>query len=120
MFSSFSSIFYSKWIGKDNYSSHGASGKPYNCIYIFTYSLFDTGAIYSVVSMLACVAPKMTFQLYGFIPVPAWLAITGLFTYDLYSTMSNTVSRSIFFLIIGIYHNIRAEEQIQSVISEAF
>jgi len=72
-------------------------------IYIFAYSLFDIGAIYSVVSMLACVAPKMTFQLYGFIPVPAWLAITGIFTYDLYSTMSNTVSkfRSIYFLIIG-------------------
>ena len=49
------------------------------------------GAIYSVVSLLACVAPTTTFQLYGIIPVPAWLVVTGLFSYDLYSTLSNKV-----------------------------
>ncbi|KAF8966393.1 hypothetical protein BDZ97DRAFT_1657675 [Flammula alnicola] len=69
---SFASMTYSKWAGKLNYSSHGASG-----------------AIYSVVSLLACVAPNMKFHLYGILPVPAWLAVTGLFTYDLYSTISN-------------------------------
>jgi hypothetical protein len=51
------------------------------------------GAIYSVISLLACVAPTMTFQLYGIIPIPAWLAVTGLFSYDLYSTLSNKVRR---------------------------
>ena len=50
-----------------------------------------TGAIYSVIALLACVAPTMTFQLYGIIPIPAWLAVTGLFSYDLYSTLSNKV-----------------------------
>ena len=50
-----------------------------------------TGAIYSIVSLLACVAPTMTFQLYGIIPVPAWLLVTGVFSYDLYSTLSNKV-----------------------------
>lgn len=49
------------------------------------------GAIYSIVSLFACVAPTATFQLYGIIPVPAWLLVTGLFSYDLYSTLSNKV-----------------------------
>jgi hypothetical protein len=49
------------------------------------------GAIYSIVSLFACVAPTTTFQLYGIIPVPAWLLVTGLFSYDLYSTLSNKV-----------------------------
>ena len=52
---------------------------------------YYTGAIYSVVSLFACVAPTTTFGLYGIIPVPAWLLVTGLFSYDLYSTLSNTV-----------------------------
>ncbi|KAF8351133.1 hypothetical protein F5887DRAFT_194540 [Amanita rubescens] len=43
---------------------------------------------YSVISFLACVAPKMTFQFYGIIPVPAWLAVSGIFAYDTYSTVS--------------------------------
>ena len=51
------------------------------------------GAIYSVVALLACVAPRMTFQLYGIIPIPAWLAVTGLFAYDMYSTLADKVSR---------------------------
>jgi len=46
-----------------------------------------SGAIYSVVSFLACVAPTMTFQLYGIIPVPAWLLVTGVFAYDTYSAI---------------------------------
>ncbi|KAF8164933.1 hypothetical protein B0H34DRAFT_217393 [Crassisporium funariophilum] len=72
LISSFSSIAYAKMTHKQDYSSHGASG-----------------AIYSIVSLLACVAPTMTFQLYGIIPVPAWLLVTGVFSYDLYSTISN-------------------------------
>ncbi|KJA21675.1 hypothetical protein HYPSUDRAFT_140292 [Hypholoma sublateritium FD-334 SS-4] len=71
--SSFTSGIWSNLAGKHDYSSHGASG-----------------AIYSIVTLLACVAPKMTFQLYGIIPVPAWLAVSGLFSYDLYSTMNGT------------------------------
>ena len=51
----------------------------------------DAGAIYSIVSFLACVAPKMTFQLYGIIPVPAWLLVAGLFSYDLYRTVKKEV-----------------------------
>ncbi|KIM45764.1 hypothetical protein M413DRAFT_292725 [Hebeloma cylindrosporum] len=66
------SMTYAKWMGKIDYASHGASG-----------------AIYSIIALLACVAPTMTFQLYGIIPIPAWLAVTGLFSYDLYSTVSN-------------------------------
>ncbi|KAG6820433.1 hypothetical protein H0H93_000429 [Arthromyces matolae] len=46
-----------------------------------------SGAISSVISLLACVAPRMTFQLYGIIPIPAWLAVTGIFAYDSYSAI---------------------------------
>lgn len=49
------------------------------------------GAIYSIVSLFACVAPTAKFQLYGIVPVPAWILVTGLFSYDLYSTLSNKV-----------------------------
>ncbi|KAF8803826.1 rhomboid-domain-containing protein [Phlegmacium glaucopus] len=72
LISSFSSIAYAKLSGKMDYASHGASG-----------------AIYSIVSLFACVAPTTKFQLYGIVPVPAWLVVTGLFSYDLYSTLSN-------------------------------
>ncbi|KAF9057275.1 hypothetical protein BJ165DRAFT_1330281, partial [Panaeolus papilionaceus] len=72
MISSFTSMFYAMATNKAGYMSHGASG-----------------AIYSTMSFLACVAPTLTFQLYGIIPVPAWLVVTGLFGYDVYSTLSN-------------------------------
>lgn len=42
----------------------------------------------------------MTFQLYGIIPVPAWLAVSGLFSYDLYSTMKGTVRLLLLILYI--------------------
>ncbi|PPQ93414.1 hypothetical protein CVT25_004485 [Psilocybe cyanescens] len=71
LISSISSLTYARMTGKGDYASHGASG-----------------AIYTIVTLLACVAPKLTFQLYGIIPVPAWLAVTGFFTYDMYRTIS--------------------------------
>lgn len=67
--------------------------------------LIVIGAIYSIIALLACVAPTMTFQLYGIIPIPAWLAVTGLFSYDLYSTISNKVrqnSNQFCFILIWI------------------
>ncbi|CAA7260147.1 unnamed protein product [Cyclocybe aegerita] len=73
LISSFTSLVYAKLAGKYGYSSHGASG-----------------AIFSIVTLLACVAPTMTFQLYGIIPIPAWLVVSGLFSYDVYATVKNT------------------------------
>lgn len=35
----------------------------------------------------------MTFQLYGIIPIPAWLVVSGIFAYDSYNTLKDTVSR---------------------------
>ncbi|KAJ3510053.1 hypothetical protein NMY22_g16092 [Coprinellus aureogranulatus] len=67
-----SSLFYNRYIDKRDIPSHGASG-----------------AIYGVVTFLACVAPTLTFQLYGIIPIPAWLAVVGLFSYDAYSTYTD-------------------------------
>ena len=34
----------------------------------------------------------MTFQLYGIIPIPAWLVVSGIFAYDTYSTVAKNVS----------------------------
>ena len=89
-FASFTSIFYARWTDKGNYSSHGASGKSPSCIGVLS-DYHWKGAIYSILSLLACVAPNMTFQLYGIIPISAWLAVSGIFVYDLFSTMYGKV-----------------------------
>ncbi|KAJ7781458.1 hypothetical protein B0H16DRAFT_1498451, partial [Mycena metata] len=38
---------------------------------------------------LGASAPKMTLLLYGIIPVPIWLAVSGIFSYDLYRTAAD-------------------------------
>lgn len=53
------------------------------------------GAIYTIISFLACVAPKATFLIFGIIPLPAWGCVTGLFTWDFLNAMSQRVSSSI-------------------------
>ncbi|KAJ7699875.1 hypothetical protein B0H17DRAFT_1252938 [Mycena rosella] len=52
-------------------------------------SVGASGAIYSVLSFLAFQAPRMTLLLYGIIPVPIYLAVGGLFSYDLYRTVQD-------------------------------
>ncbi|KDQ64808.1 hypothetical protein JAAARDRAFT_238415 [Jaapia argillacea MUCL 33604] len=46
-------------------SSHGASG-----------------AGYAIISFLAAMSPRSTFSLYGIIPIPAWLVVSGIFVWD--------------------------------------
>ncbi|KAJ7276198.1 hypothetical protein B0H12DRAFT_1084104 [Mycena haematopus] len=53
------------------------------------YSLGASAAIYSTLSFLACTAPRMTLLLYGIIPVPIWLAVSGIFAYDTYLTAAD-------------------------------
>lgn len=72
IFANIASLAWSNFVKHRDNGSHGASA-----------------AIYSVVSFLACVAPRMTFQLYGIIPIPAWLAVTGIFAYDTYSAIND-------------------------------
>lgn len=69
-----SSLFYNRYVDKRDVPAHGASG-----------------AIYGVVTFLACVAPTLKFALYGIIPIPAWLAVSALFGYDTYSTYTDNV-----------------------------
>ncbi|KAF8631162.1 hypothetical protein AX15_002501 [Amanita polypyramis BW_CC] len=57
-------------------------------------SMGASASIYSTISFLACVAPRMTFQLYGIIPIPAWLAVSGIFAYDTYSTVTKNRSQT--------------------------
>lgn len=59
--------------------------------YIGRYArgLGASGAIDAVLGFLACAAPRMTFMIYGFIPVPAWLAVGGFFAYDVYGTAAD-------------------------------
>lgn len=54
-----------------------------------------SGAIYSVISFFACVAPTATFALFGIIPLPAWAFVTGIFLYDGYSAVNSKVGLSI-------------------------
>ncbi|TFY80270.1 hypothetical protein EWM64_g3740 [Hericium alpestre] len=51
-------------------------------------SLGASGAIYSVVSFFACIAPRATFLLFGIIPCPAWAVVSGIFLYDSYGAWS--------------------------------
>ncbi|KAF7352964.1 RHOMBOID-like protein 12, mitochondrial [Mycena venus] len=53
------------------------------------YSLGASAAIYSTISFLAFSAPRMTLLLYGIIPVPIWLAVSGIFAYDTYLTAAD-------------------------------
>ncbi|KAI0721848.1 hypothetical protein C8T65DRAFT_704928 [Cerioporus squamosus] len=48
-----------------------------------------SGAIYSVISFFACVAPNSTFLLFGIVPMPAWAMVTGIFLYDGYSAVNH-------------------------------
>ncbi|RPD61898.1 hypothetical protein L226DRAFT_613256 [Lentinus tigrinus ALCF2SS1-7] len=48
-----------------------------------------SGAIYSVISFFACMAPNATFLLFGIIPMPAWAMVTGIFLYDGYSAVNH-------------------------------
>ncbi|KAF8520120.1 hypothetical protein JB92DRAFT_2668760, partial [Gautieria morchelliformis] len=47
-----------------------------------------SGAIYSVISFMACVAPRAKFLVFGIIPVPAWGCVAGLFAYDFFNAVT--------------------------------
>ncbi|KEP53686.1 S54 family peptidase [Rhizoctonia solani 123E] len=46
-----------------------------------------SGAIYSVISLFACLFPNTTFLLFFIVPVPAWLCVSGIFAWDLYGSL---------------------------------
>lgn len=60
-----------------------------------------TAAIYSTLSFLACHAPRMTLLLYGIIPVPIWLAVSGIFAYDTYRTAADKVCCNIWQIFLN-------------------
>ncbi|KAF8592523.1 hypothetical protein K439DRAFT_1625883 [Ramaria rubella] len=47
-----------------------------------------SGAIFAVISFMACVAPTAKFLIFGIIPVPAWGCVAGLFSYDLFNAIT--------------------------------
>ncbi|KAI0723347.1 hypothetical protein C8Q76DRAFT_722547 [Earliella scabrosa] len=47
-----------------------------------------SGAIYSIISFFACVAPTATFYVFGIVPLPAWAVVTGVFLWDGYSAVN--------------------------------
>ncbi|KAF9449915.1 rhomboid-domain-containing protein [Macrolepiota fuliginosa MF-IS2] len=67
------SMAYSHFVKNRDRPAHGASG-----------------AVYSVLAVVACAAPTMSFHLYGILPVPAWLVVSGVFAYDSYNTLKDT------------------------------
>ncbi|BGO99714.1 hypothetical protein RTG_00611 [Rhodotorula toruloides ATCC 204091] len=66
------SLFFNRFFNKEtpNYSAHGASG-----------------AAYGIVSFFAALFPRDKFLLFFVLPVPAWLVVSGVFAYDLYSSL---------------------------------
>ncbi|KAI0334734.1 rhomboid-domain-containing protein [Cubamyces sp. BRFM 1775] len=57
-------------------------------------SIGASGAIYAVTSFFACVAPKATFALYGVLPVPAWVFVSGIFLWDGYHMINQSEGRT--------------------------
>ncbi|EIN10674.1 rhomboid-domain-containing protein [Punctularia strigosozonata HHB-11173 SS5] len=53
-----------------------------------------SGAIYSIVSYFACNFPRASFLIFGIIPCPAWLCVTGFLAYDSWSMVNNPNSRT--------------------------
>ncbi|KZT12965.1 rhomboid-domain-containing protein [Laetiporus sulphureus 93-53] len=53
-------------------------------------SHYASRAIYAIIAFFACVAPKATLYLFGMIPLPAWLFVTGIFLWDGSSTLTHT------------------------------
>ncbi|KAJ4472276.1 hypothetical protein J3R30DRAFT_3524204 [Lentinula aciculospora] len=81
--------FLSLYIGGGLVSSFGSMYWHNRIKHRDTSSLGASGAVFAVNSFLACVAPKMIFQIYGIIPVPAWLFVSGVFVFDTVSAMSD-------------------------------
>lgn len=101
---------------KNGYS-YGASGElpcEVRCQYLLLIICFlmRKGAVYAIVTSFACMAPNATFllafvsRLHGcfskptpahasplllhqIIPVPAWMCVSGLLSYDLWKTWTN-------------------------------
>jgi hypothetical protein len=92
------STFYHTKIKSDkNYQSHGASG-PFSLPFSSTLSRFHSyvlnrpaAAIYSLLSFVACIAPRATVHVYGVIPLQIWVVVSGIFVYDVYRTTDNMV-----------------------------
>ncbi|KAF5393903.1 hypothetical protein D9757_000210 [Collybiopsis confluens] len=81
--------FLSLYIGGGLASSFGSMFWHNKIQHHDTNSLGASGAVFATTSFLACVAPKMTFQIYGIIPVPAWLFVSGILAFDAVSAMKN-------------------------------
>ncbi|KAF9263677.1 rhomboid-domain-containing protein [Marasmius fiardii PR-910] len=52
----------------------------------------SSGCINGIMAFLACTAPTMRFLIWGIVPVPAWILVSGLFAYDLYGTINRSGS----------------------------
>ena len=89
--SSVVTIFVNEMVLHQKRVVHGASGMckliSGNC-WLFDV---DAGAIYAVISFMACIAPKAKFLVFGIVPVPAWGCVTGLFAYDLFNAIMEKV-----------------------------
>ncbi|PWN29587.1 rhomboid-domain-containing protein [Jaminaea rosea] len=46
-----------------------------------------SGAVYSILTTFACLRPRMDLYLFFVMPVPAWLAMTGIFAWDFYQAV---------------------------------
>lgn len=89
------SLYWNSVVKKNhsNHASHGASGE-YRTKHLFPGGSSwpcRLGAIYSIVSLFACVAPRAQILLFAIIPLPAWAFVTGIVLWDGYSTITDKV-----------------------------
>ena len=53
-----------------------------------------SGANYAILTTFACLRPRMDLMLFFVIPMPAWLAMTGIFAWDFYQAASDGGGRT--------------------------
>ncbi|KAJ1677267.1 hypothetical protein EV182_006523 [Spiromyces aspiralis] len=56
-------------------------------------SVGASGAITSMTVLFACINPRATFNIFFFIPMPAWAAVIGFVGFDIYRSATNPSSR---------------------------
>lgn len=88
------SLIWKKYIAKSDVPSLGASGERSRKFFLLTdaNALSPIACLSAVMSFLACTAPRTPFYLYGIIGMPAWVVVSGLLSYDLYSTFNGSQS----------------------------
>jgi membrane associated rhomboid family serine protease len=66
-----------------------------------------SGNIMALTAYFACVYPQASFLLFGIVPVPAWLCVSGLVGYDVMTGHAGHVGGALYGGLYYLYKNRR-------------